>query len=346
MTVNQIIEDGFPIARRIDSQVSSDSPAAISKSIARGISGFATAFEELAPDILLVAGDRFETYAAVVAAVPFCIPVAHCHGGETTVGAIDEALRHSITKMSHLHFVATPEYKQRVVQLGESPSKVYVSGALSIENIRKLPLMSRNALERDLGMHFRKNLLAVTFHPVTLEPTLAEKQFRELLSALGKLEDTSIVLTKPNSDTGGRVLLSMIDDFVRAHSKSSAAFASLGTERYLSLLKHANLVIGNSSSGIIEAPSLKTATVNIGDRQQDRIRAGSVVDVEPKANAILSAVQKCLRPQFQQMVKRVRNPYDHGNASTMIVRELKRVKLSGLVRKRFTNVPFSLKRLR
>lgn len=345
-TIDDIRADGFTVTREVPSQLDSDSPGGIAGSIAAGVAGFARAYAELKPDILLLVGDRFEMFAAAVAAVPFGIPIAHCHGGETTVGAIDEVFRHSITKMAHLHFVATPQYRERVLQLGENPCSVFVSGALGLEHLHRSRLLTREELQRILRIQFRRRTVVVTFHPATLEADLAARQFRELLAALSALEDTTVILTKPNADTGSRVLLRMIDDFVNRHPASTAAFASLGSKNYLSLLKHADLVVGNSSSGIIEAPSLGTATVNIGSRQMDRVRAASVIDVEPNRSAILKAIRKALSPAFQRTLTRLRNPYDHGNASEIIIREIARIKLSGLLFKRFYDIPLPRSRVK
>lgn len=335
MTVGEIEADRFKITRKIESQLSSDSPVGISKSIALGVSGFADVFAELKPDIVLVVGDRFEIFAAVLAALSSRLPVAHCHGGETTVGAVDEALRHAITKMSHLHFVATEEYRSRVIQLGEHPKSVFLSGALSIDNIKRIKLLNKKQLEQSLGLKFLSKTLLVTFHPVTLEEDTAENQFNELLVVLESLKDTSVVFTQPNADAGGRSLIKMIEKFVTKNSNFSHSFVSLGNLRYLSLLKHANIVIGNSSSGLIEAPSFKTATINIGDRQKNRISSSSVIDVSPQRKLIRRAIDKCYSAAFFKTLSESSNPYDHGSASKVIVRTLKKVKLENLIKKNF-----------
>ncbi len=334
-TEREILDDGLLIKRKIDSRLISDSPFGISRSMAAGVEGFAKVYLDLKPDLLLVVGDRFETFAAVVATLPFGIPVAHCHGGELTLGAIDEAMRHAITKMSHLHFVSTEAYKRRVIQLGEDPDRVFISGALGLENISKIKLLGRRALEEELKLPFREKLTVVTFHPPTLELDQIQNQFKQILGALLKLKDTTIVFTMPNADTGGRVIMRMIERFVKENPESAKAFASLGTERYLSLLKQADFVLGNSSSGIIEAPSLKIPTINVGDRQKGRIRAKSVIDVPADTSAIIKGIRKSQRAGFQNMLRRLKNPYDVGSASVVIVRELKRASLKGINKKVF-----------
>lgn len=337
LTYREILADGFAIKKRVHTLANGDAPIDISKSIARGVSGFAKVFEQLRPDMLLVVGDRFETFAAVVAAVAFKIPIAHCHGGETTEGAIDEAFRHSITKMAHLHFVATPEYRNRVLQMGEDRRRVFISGALGLENINKIKLLNVQQLQEQLKVTFLDKLVVVTYHPVTLEANTAARQFNEILEALKKLKNTTIIFTLPNADTGGRVIISMIHKFVAQFPAIAKCYPSLGTQRYLSLLKTADIVIGNSSSGIIEAPSLKTATINIGDRQKGRVRASSVIDVEPQRKAIFAAIRRCYTKSHRDKVSRTKNPYDHGNASDIIVKELKCAELASLIKKTFSD---------
>jgi GDP/UDP-N,N'-diacetylbacillosamine 2-epimerase (hydrolysing) len=253
-TYREIEKDGFHIDRKVDIALDSDTSAAISRSMGLGLIGFGAALQELQPDLLLVLGDRFEIFSAASAAMVACIPIAHLHGGELTEGAIDEAIRHSITKMSHLHFVAAEEYRRRVIQLGEDPQRVFLVGGLGLDNIRRLTLLDRPELEASLGFALGSKNLLVTFHPSTLESAKSAQQMSELLDALDRLEDTRLIFTLPNADAGGRVLIDMIEDFVGKHV-NARAYASLGQLRYLSCLFWGDGVIGNSSSGLIEAPS-------------------------------------------------------------------------------------------
>ena len=267
LTYKAIEADGFRIDRKVEMLTSSDTPLGIAKSMGLGMIGFADALNELKPDLIVVLGDRFEIFSSVATALTACIPVAHLHGGETTEGAIDEAFRHSITKMSHYHFVAADEYKQRVIQLGEQPKNVFLVGGLGIDNIKKLRLLDRNALEVDLGVKFDKKNLLITFHPATLEISSAAKQMQALLAALAKLEETQLIFTMPNADTDGRALIKIVEKFTSNHSNAHA-FISLGQLRYLSCISHVDGVVGNSSSGLLEVPSFRKGTINIGDRQR------------------------------------------------------------------------------
>ena len=267
--------------------------------------GFAESFDRLQPDMVVLLGDRYETFVAATAASVARIPIAHLHGGETTEGAFDEAFRHGITKMSWLHFTSAEEYRKRVIQLGESPERVFNVGAIGIENIRKMPLMNKDELEKSLGITFQKELLLVTFHPVTLEDATSEVQFRNLLSALDTIENTTIIFTKANSDTDGRIINEMIDDYTNEHLEKTLAFTSMGQLRYLSAMKLASVVVGNSSSGIIEAPSFKVPTVNIGDRQKGRMQARSVINCEPNEESIKEAILQALSEPFKSEIKSI-----------------------------------------
>ena len=337
LTYREIEKDGFRINRKVEMLLSSDTPVGVTKSMGLGIIGFADALDELKPDLLLVLGDRYEIFASSLSAMVARIPIAHLHGGEATEGVIDEPIRHSVTKMSHLHFVATEEYQQRVIQLGENPERVFHVGGLGIDNIHKLILLNKVELEKSLDFKFgRKNLL-VTFHPVTLEIGKVSEQMNELLGALEKLEDVHIVFTMPNADTGGRILFKMIEDFV-SNNPSSKAFTSLGQTRYLSCLNHVDGVIGNSSSGLAEAPTFKIGTINIGDRQRGRMKARSVIDCEPNETSISSAMKKLYSSDFQNKLNTVKNPYGCGGASESIVNILNEVSLDGLLKKKFHNL--------
>lgn len=335
LTYREIEADGFVIDRKVEMLLSSDTPVGISKSMGLGIIGFADALEELKPDLLLVLGDRYEIFAAASAALIARIPIAHLHGGEATEGAVDEALRHAITKMAHLHFVAAEEYQRRVIQLGEHPERVYLVGGLGVDAITRLNLLDRTALEESLDFHFGKRNLLVTYHPVTLENNTATAQMRELLKALECLSDTHIFFTLPNADTEGRELVAEIREFVERHPETSRVYTSLGQLRYFSCIAQVDGVIGNSSSGLLEVPSFRKGTVNIGDRQAGRAKAESVIDCPPNADAILVAIEKLYSPKFQETLKTVVNPYGTGGASKKIAEVLKTVRLEGLLKKKF-----------
>jgi len=334
LTYRAIEQDGFQIDRKVEMLMSSDTAVGIAKSMGLGIIGFADAFAQLQPDLIVVLGDRFEIFSAVSAALVARIPVAHLHGGETTEGAFDEALRHSITKMSHLHFVAAEPYRQRVIQLGEDPDRVFLVGGLGLDSIKRLQLLARPELEASLGMAFAEKNLLITFHPVTLESATASDQMRELLNALAALDDTRLIFTLPNADNDGRALIDMIEQFVAGHP-NARSYPSLGQLRYLSCMALVDGVVGNSSSGLLEAPSFRKGTVNIGDRQQGRLKAGSVIDCEPRCASIGAAIKHLYSEDFQQGLDRVVNPYGEGGASVRVVEILKNASLDGIVRKSF-----------
>lgn len=335
LTYKQIEADGFQIDKKIEILLSSDSSVGVSKSIGLGVISFSEAFSELKPDMVLVLGDRFEVFAAATAAMVSNIPIAHCHGGEATEGVIDEPIRHSVTKMSHVHFTATEEYRRRVIQLGEQPESVHNVGALGIENINRLKLLDRQGFEESIGFKLGKRNVLVTFHPVTLEQATAELQFKEVLRALDELEDTHIIFTKPNADTDGRVIIQLIDEYVKAHPDKSVAFISLGQLRYLSALQHVDVVAGNSSSGLIEVPSFRKATIDIGDRQRGRIKADSVISCAPNYEAVKEAFSKAFSTGFTDSLKEIKNPYGEKNASKEIVRILKETDTENLLKKKF-----------
>jgi GDP/UDP-N,N'-diacetylbacillosamine 2-epimerase (hydrolysing) len=338
LTYRAIEEDGFRIDRKVEMLLSSDTPSGVAKSMGLGLIGFGDVLEQLHPDLVVVLGDRFEILAAATAAVVARIPIAHIHGGETTEGAFDDAIRHSLTKMSHLHFVANDEYRRRVIQLGEQPERVFTVGGLGIDAIGNLQLLDRAAVEKALELDFGKKNLLVTFHPVTLEASTSAQQMTELLAALSALRDTNLVFTMPNADTDGRQLFGMIRDFVAAH-RNARAYTSLGQLLYLSCLKEVDGVVGNSSSGLIEAPSLKKGTVNIGDRQKGRLRAASVIDCKPERTSIASAIAKLYSAEFQGGLASVDNPYGNAGASGRIVRIIEEGSLEGILKKRFYDTP-------
>ena len=333
------IEKEFEINKKIEILLSSDTPVGISKSMGLAQISFAEAFDDLKPDIVIVLGDRFEIFAAASAALVSRIPIAHIHGGEVTEGAVDEAFRHSITKMSHLHFTSTEEYRKRVIQLGEEPNRVFNVGAMGIENIKRLKLLSKEEFEKSINFKLNKKNILVTFHPVTLENATAKEQFSELLSAIDELDDTNIIFTKANADTDGRIINKMIDEYVAKNKNKAIAFTSLGQLRYLSALQFVDAVVGNSSSGILEAPSFKIGTINIGDRQKGRIKAKSVIDCEPKKESIQKAFAKLYSSEFQDMLKNVKNPYEQdGFPSKKIIKILKNTDVKNLIKKRFYDI--------
>lgn len=337
LTYREIEQDGVRIDRKIEMLLSADTPSGITKSIGLGAIGFADALEQLQPDVIIVLGDRFEIFSAVIAALPARIPVAHIHGGETTEGAIDEAIRHAITKMAHLHFVAAEPYRKRVIQLGEQPERVHLVGGLGVDSIRRMKLLTRPELEKSLEFTLAEKSLLITFHPVTLENATSALQMAELLAALDGLTDTSLVFTMPNADTDGHILFEMINRFVDTHA-NARAFTSLGQLRYLSCLAFCDAVVGNSSSGLAEAPSFKTATVNIGDRQKGRLKADSVIDCPPQREAIIAAIGKSYSAEFRKSLLSVASPYGDGGAGKRIVDLLEQAELNGILKKRFYNL--------
>ena len=334
------IEKEFKIDKKIEMLLSSDTPVGISKSMGLAQISFAEAFEELSPDMLIVLGDRYEILSAVSAAMIARIPIVHLHGGETTEGAFDESIRHCITKMSHLHFTATEAYRKRVIQLGEAPNRVFNVGGMGIENIKRLQLLSKDAFEQAIDFKLNTKNLLVTFHPVTLENETAQEQFQALLNALDGLKDTHLIFTKTNSDTHGRVINQMIDDYVSHNTHKAIGFTSLGQLRYLSALQFVDAVVGNSSSGLAEAPSFKIGTINIGDRQKGRMKASSVIDCEPNVQSIERALETLYSPAFQKTLKEVANPYGDGCASEKIVEILKTVELEKSLKKTFYDIEF------
>ena len=319
MTYREIEADGFVIDKKVQMLLSSDTSNAVTKSVGLGTIGFADAYQELQPDLIVVLGDRSEILAAVTAALLYRIPVAHIHGGEITEGAYDDAIRHAVTKMSHLHFTSTEAYRQRVIQMGEQPATVFYVGSLGCDNIRDMQLMDKETLETSIGFGLDRNTLMVTFHPMTLGKVGAEKEFSELLAALDVIGNPRAVFTLPNSDAGGRVIIGLIEDYVAKHPGKSVAFPSLGAKRYLSALQYIGGVIGNSSSGVVEAPSFHIPTLNIGDRQRGRIMAESVLNCPADRNEIATGLQKVLNSGFRDSLLSVKNPYDKPGTARAIV---------------------------
>ena len=329
------IEKDFKIDKKIDIQLSLDTSVGISRSIGIAQTSIAEAYNELKPDIVVVLGDRYEIFSATSAAMIAKIPIAHIHGGELTEGSWDDCIRHCISKMSHLHFTATEEYKNRVIQLGEHPDRVFNLGGVGIENIKRLKLLSKNEFEKIINFKLDKKNLLITFHPVTLENNTSQEQFQELLDAINELDDTNIIFTKTNSDLNGKVINKMIDEYTSENPKKSVGFVSLGQLRYLSALQYVDAVVGNSSSGLLEAPSFKVGTINIGDRQKGRIKASSIIDCEPKKNSISTALTKLYSKEFLKTLKTSINPYGDGHSSRKIIKKIKKINLKTILKKSF-----------
>jgi GDP/UDP-N,N'-diacetylbacillosamine 2-epimerase (hydrolysing) len=338
LTVAEVEQD-FHVNRRVEMLLSSDSAVGVAKSMGLGLIGFADAWQELRPDLVVLLGDRFEIFAAAAAALVSRIPIAHLHGGETTEGAFDEAIRHSLTKMAQLHFVAAEDYRRRVLQLGENPHHVHLVGGLGIDAISRVRLLDRDALEAALGMRFGARNLLVTFHPATLDEGGAVRQMRALFEALDALPETRLIFTLPNADTEGRALIPLIEEFVAARPLARA-YPSLGNLRYLSCLQFVDGVVGNSSSGLLEAPSFGIGTVNIGMRQRGRLKAASVIDCEANSEAVSAALQQLYSADFRATLAGVSNPYGEPGAARRIVEAIAATPLAGLVRKTFHDMPF------
>ncbi len=321
MTVEEIEQDGYPIAEKIDVLMASDTPASVSKTMGLAMISFAEAFERQKPDCLVVLGDRYELVSVCSAAMNAGIPIMHISGGETTQGAIDESVRHCITKMSYLHFPACETYRKRIIQLGEEPERVYNFGDVGVEAVRLIPEMTKPELEHSIDFLLDKPYMSVTFHPVTLEVHEAERQMQELLDALDTFRDMKFVFTKANADAGGRKINEMIDTFVSGHD-NCAAFASLGIRRYINLLRFSDGIVGNSSSGIVEAPALGIPTINIGNRQKGRLQADSIINCTPDKEEIMGAVRKSQTKEFRERARHTVNPYGDGNTSEKIVQTI------------------------
>lgn len=338
LTYKEIEKDGIKIDEKIEILLSSDTSIGISKAMGLGMISFSESFNRLKPDLIIGLGDRFELFSAVSVAVIFGIPIAHIHGGEITEAAFDDCLRHAITKMSNLHFTSTEVYRKRVIQMGENPKRVFNVGALGVDNIKKMKLLSKKKLENELNFKIDKPTFLVTYHPVTLERNSSEKQFKELLLALDHLKDYKVIFTKPNADTDGRIIIKMIDDYVEKNRERCLVFTSLGQLKYLSTLKYINAMIGNSSSGIIEMPFFKKPTVNIGDRQKGRMLANSVILCEPNKQSIIDAVEKGLDLKFKRSMRDINNIYGDGNSAVKIKKHLLNTDLRKLIKKEFFDI--------
>jgi UDP-N-acetylglucosamine 2-epimerase (non-hydrolysing)/GDP/UDP-N,N'-diacetylbacillosamine 2-epimerase (hydrolysing) len=335
LTYKEIESDGFHIDKKVEMLLSSDTSNATAKSVGLATIGFADAYEDLCPDLIVVLGDRFEMLAAVTAALFYKIPVAHLYGGEITEGAYDDAIRHAITKMSHLHFTSTEEYRKRVIQMGENPARVFCIGAIGIDNIRHEQLLSKSELEKSIDFTITDKTLLVTFHPVTMENNTAEAQVRNLLRVLEEYDDCSIIFTQPNADTDGRIITRLIREFVEKYPFRSRLYASLGKLRYLSALQYVKAVAGNSSSGLVEAPSFGIPTINIGNRQKGRIQAASVVDSDADYLSIKKAFNNALSDSFIQYAKTTTNPYEQKDTAKHIFETIRNIDYKYLTPKLF-----------
>ena len=337
-TVEAIEAGGFPIAARIEMIETSDTPEGIAKSMGFVTQGFARAYAAHLPDILLVLGDRYEMHAAAVAAIPFRIPIAHIHGGELTYGAMDELFRHSLTKISHLHFASTEVYARRIIQMGEEPWRVVVSGAPGLDNIVSMPLMSRESLEQRFGLDPSKPLILTTLHPTTQEGENTRQHIENLLNALSAFHDFQILFTAPNADTNSSIIRTYIELFV-ARCPDARFIVNLGTQAYFSIMAMAAVLVGNSSSGIIEAAFFQLPVVNVGTRQSGRIRGDNVIDSDYSAAEIISAMKKALSPKFKDSLQNLKNPYGDGQATERILSVLARTPLENLLCKQFYEPP-------
>lgn len=326
LTYKQIEEDGFEITEKVEMLLSSNTSVGTAKSIGLGVIGFADALDRMQPDLIIILGDRFEALAVAQAAMILRIPIAHIHGGEITEGAYDDAIRHAITKLSFLHFTSTKEHKNRVIQLGEDPSRVFDVGAVGLDHLQRSKLMSLKELSSSLSFKLEKPYLLVTYHPVTLASEPARESFNNLLKALDEYKEFQVILTYPNADDGGREIIPLLEEYARNNSKRVLAISSLGQLRYLSAVKYASAVVGNSSSGIIEVPSFKIATVNIGERQRGRMAANSVFNCNATTDGIGVALKEALDADLSQVI----NPYGKGNASESILEQIKSADLSAI----------------
>lgn len=336
LTYRQIEHDGFVIDAKVEMLLSADTSSAIAKSMGLGVIGFADVLDRLRPDLVVIAGDRYEMLAVAQVALVSQVPIAHIHGGEVTEGAYDDAIRHAITKMAQWHFVAANPYRQRVIQMGEQPERVFNYGAPGLDHLTGITWLNRAALETALQIELRSPLLLVTYHPVTLSASGPEGAMLELLKALREFPEATIVLTYPNADTGGRSLIGLIDQFVQEVPERRRAFVSLGQQKYLSLMREADVVVGNSSSGLTEAPALQKATVNIGDRQKGRLKAESIVDAAETADSIAEAVRFALGPAFRATLSNTTSVYGQGDVGRKIKDTLKKV--VPMVRKEFFDI--------
>lgn len=338
-TLNEITEAGFMVDKKVECLLSSDSSVGVSKTIALAVSGFADALDELAPDLVVVLGDRTEILGAVIATAMANIPIAHLHGGETTEGAYDEAIRHSITKFSHLHFTSTEAYRKRVIQLGEYPDTVFNVGAIGLDAIKKLSLLDREAFEKAISFKLKERNVLITYHPVTLEKEAPIETFENILTALDEVTDTALIFTHANSDKNGRIINKMITEYVNNHKDKAVEFKSLGQLRYLSALQFVDFVIGNSSSGILEVPAFHIPTINIGDRQKGRINCESVINSTNSLEDIKKSITFALDKQFREKIQQQEMLYGNGTAAEKILQIIKEHNHIS-IKKSFYNIDF------
>ena len=338
-TLNEITEAGFMVDKKVECLLSSDSSIGVSKTIALAISGFADALDELTPDLVVVLGDRTEILGAVIATAMANIPIAHLHGGETTEGAYDEAIRHSITKFSHLHFTSTEAYRKRVIQLGEHPDTVFNVGAIGLDAIKKLPLLDRASFEQAIGFKLKERNILITYHPVTLEKEAPIETFENILTALDELTDTALIFTHANSDKNGRIINKMITEYVSSHKDKAVEFKSLGQLRYLSALQYVDFVIGNSSSGILEVSAFYIPTINIGDRQKGRICNESVINSNNSLEDIKKRITFALDKTFREKILQQELLYGNGTAAEKILQIIKEHNHIS-IKKSFYNIDF------
>jgi len=338
LTYRIVEEDGFTCDEKVEMILSSDTPVAVCKSMGLGMIGFSEALMRIKPDLVVILGDRFESMVAAISAYVCRIPIAHIQGGELTLGAIDDQFRHSITKMSMLHFVCAEEYRRRVIQLGEQPDRVFDFGALNVDAMKKIPVIPRAQLEKEIKFSLSPRSLLVTFHPVTLEDDTAKDQLPQLLEAISSFDNLKVIFTKTNADTEGRVINELIDEYVEANPQNTVAFTSMGQMHYINVLRYADAVAGNSSSGVIETPTFKVPTVNMGEREKGRIIADNVIDCEFDTESIRSALQTALSGQFKDSLKDMKSPYDKGETSKNIARVLKEYPLPRTTKKEFYDI--------
>ena len=336
-TYKEIETDGFKIDYKIKMLLNSDTAEAIIKSMGKGSINFADVLVKIKPDLIIVLGDRFEILTVASSALIASIPIAHLHGGESTEGLIDEAIRHSITKMSHLHFVATENYRKKVIQLGEQPNRVFNVGGLGVDRIKNTKLLNKKEIEKILNFKFANKNLLVTFHPVTLEKNNEESHFKQLLLALKLLKDTNIIFTLPNADKNGQIIIKLIKNFVRKNSNAKS-FSSLGQLNYLSCIQFIDGVIGNSSSGLLEVPTFKKGTINIGERQKGRTQASSIINCKPERRSIELAIKKLYSKKFKLQLRKTINPYGNGGATKKIIKAIKNFNFDGILKKEFYNL--------
>jgi GDP/UDP-N,N'-diacetylbacillosamine 2-epimerase (hydrolysing) len=342
MTIEEIRKDGFEADVCVDIHLMDDSPKGICHSMGRAVSEYGKFFAEHHPEILVLLGDRFETFCCATAAWVNGVPIAHIHGGEITRGAMDDAFRHGITKMAHLHFPSCEEYRRRIIQMGEQPDQVHTVGALGMENILNLTLMGKGQLGNSIGFELDKPFFLITFHPVTLEKNSFREQFAELLAALDQFPDHKFIFTGANADTGGQAINQMQNDYNQRHPGQCLVVPSLGYLRYLSAMKYCKAVVGNSSSGVLEAPGFEVPTINIGDRQNGRIRTNSIVDCHSSTESILGAFEKISEKSFQLGLKNMKIPFAIPDTATKIKEILETADLIDILKKKFFDVQFEI----